>query len=40
MRILSHLFLEDLIELHAVCSDQLLLQRGSFEGNSDVVGVC
>ena len=40
MCILGDLFFENLVEFHAVCSDQLLLQRGSFEGNSDAVGVC
>ena len=39
MRILRHLFLEDLIELHAVRSDQLLLQGGGLEGDRDVIGV-
>ena len=39
MCILSQFFLEDLVQLHAVRSDELLLQGGSLERNSDMVGI-
>ena len=40
MCILSDLFLENLVEFHAVGCNQLFLQGGCLERNCDVVGVC
>ena len=39
MCILSDLFLENLVEFHAVGCNQLFLQGGCLERNCDVVGV-